>query len=81
MNLSIFACNIQNGNDFMKIWMDGLRDGIKRADILRNLELIEYCALITDPEIFKYVLDDKLVIPISMRYSYHKFFWELSKRR
>ena len=57
------------------------RDGIKRADILRNLELIEYCALITDPEIFKYVLDDKLVIPISMRYSYHKFFWELSKRR
>ena len=57
------------------------RDGIKRADILRNIELIEKCALLIDPIVLDYVIDDKLIIPADMRYSYRKFFWELSKRR
>lgn len=56
------------------------RDGIKRGDILRNLELIEYCAEITDRNILQYVIN-YAAVPVEMRYSYRKFFWELSRRR
>lgn len=57
------------------------RDGIRRADIYRNVELIEYCAMITDRNILRYVTDDRISLPAEMRYSYRRFFWELSKRR
>ena len=56
------------------------KDGIKRADILRNIELIEYCALITDRDILRFVTKGAPV-PTEMRYSYRRFFWELSRRR
>lgn len=56
------------------------RDGIKRADIRRNVELIEYCALITDRNVLHYVTEG-ISLPVYMRYSYRMFFWELSKRR
>ena len=56
------------------------RDGIKRGDIRRNVELIEHCAAITDRDILQYVTEG-LTIPVELRYSYRKFFWELSKRR
>ena len=56
------------------------RDGIRRGDILRNIELIEYCAEITDRDILRYVTE-KIELPIEMRHSYVIFFWELSKRR
>lgn len=56
------------------------KDGIRRADIRRNVELIRYCAMITDRNILRYVTEG-LIIPVEMRYSYRRFFWELSKRR
>lgn len=56
------------------------RDGIKRADIRKNMELIEYCVLITDRNILRYVTEG-ISLPVSMRYSYRRFFWELSRRR
>ena len=57
------------------------KDGIKRGDILRNVELIEYCAMITDRDILRYVTEGGLKLPIELKYSYRRFFWELSKRR
>ena len=57
------------------------RDGIKRCDICRNVELIEYCAMITDRDILRYVTDSGIGLPAELRYSYRRFFWELSKRR
>lgn len=56
------------------------RDGIRRGDIRRNVELIEYCARITDRDILRYVTEG-ISLPVYMRYSYKRFFWELSKRR
>lgn len=56
------------------------RDGIKRGDICRNVELIEYCAMITDRDILRYVTEG-ISIPVELRYSYRRFFWELSRRR
>lgn len=56
------------------------RDGIRRGDIRRNVELIEYCARITDRNILRYVTES-IDLPAEMRYSYRRFFWELSKRR
>lgn len=56
------------------------KDGIKRADILRNVELIEYCSMITDRDILPYVTEG-IRLPVELRYSYRRFFWELSKRR
>lgn len=57
------------------------RDGIRRADILRNIELIEYCAMITDRDILRYVTEGGVHLPVELRYLYRRFFWELSKRR
>lgn len=57
------------------------RDGIRRGDIRRNVELIEYCALITDRDILRYVTEDRISLPVEMRYSYRRFFWELSRRK
>lgn len=57
------------------------RDGIKRGDIRRNVELIEYCARLVGFDILPYVTTEKLVLPIELRYLYSRFFWELSRRR
>lgn len=57
------------------------RDGIKRADIARFIELIEACANLVDIDILPYVTKEKLKLPVEMRYSYSRFFYELSKRR
>ena len=56
------------------------RDGIRRADICRYVELIENCVRITDSAVFPYIVSN-LELPTELRYSYRKFFWELSKRR
>lgn len=57
------------------------RDGIRRADIKRYVELIEYCVGLTDKDILLYVTNAELSLPVELRYSYRRFFWELSKRR
>ena len=57
------------------------RDGIRRADIRRNVELIEECARITDRDILRYVTESGICLPVELKYSYRRFFWELSKRR
>ena len=56
------------------------RDGIRRADIRKNMELIEYCAMITNRDILRYVTEG-VSLPSEMRYYYIWFFWELSRRR
>ena len=57
------------------------KDGIKRGDLKTYIEIIETCARLVDYNILKYVTNSKLNLPIEMRYSYIRFFWELSKRR
>ena len=57
------------------------KDGIKRAEIRHYVELIETCAQLTDRNILPYVTNGDLELPVELRYSYRRFFWELSKRR
>jgi hypothetical protein len=57
------------------------RDGIRRADIKKNVEMIEECAGLVGNDILRFVTEDKIVLPIEKRYEYRKFFWELSRRR
>lgn len=57
------------------------RDGIKRAEIRRYVEMIEECARLTDPDILRFVTVEGISLPIEKYYSYRKFFWELSRRR
>lgn len=57
------------------------RDGIKRATIRGYLDLIEYCARLTDANILPYVIGERWPVPVELRYSYSRFFFELSKRR
>ena len=56
------------------------RDGIRRGDIRRYVELIEYCAMITNRDILPFVTEG-IPVPSDMRYYYIWFFWELSRRR
>lgn len=57
------------------------KDGIRRGDIRRNIELIEECARLVGNDILPFVTEDKIMLPVEKRYEYRRFFWELSKRR
>jgi len=57
------------------------RDGIKRGDLKTYMDLIEFCAQLTDGDILPFVTISGIDIPSEKLYSYRKFFWELSKRR
>ena len=57
------------------------RDGIRRAQIGRNIELIEECARLVGKDILRFVTESQTVLPTELRYQYRLFFWELSKRR
>lgn len=57
------------------------RDGIRRGDLKSYIELIESCARSVDSDILPYVTNDKVLLPAELRYAYHRFFWELSRRR
>lgn len=57
------------------------RDGIKRADICRYVELIEQCANETGGNILRFVTEPGITVPIEEIYFYKKFFWILSRKR
>ena len=57
------------------------RDGIRRADIRRNVEMIEECARLVGNDILHFVTEGGISIPEERRYDYKRFFWELSRRR
>lgn len=57
------------------------RDGIKRGDLRRNIELVEECARLVGNDILRFVTDDSLAMPSDRMYDYRRFFWELSRRR
>lgn len=57
------------------------RDGIKRADILRNIELVESCAQLVGNDILHFVTRSGIIMPKDKIYDYRRFFWELSRRR
>lgn len=57
------------------------RDGIRRAQIGCNIELIEECARLVGKDILRFVTESQTVLPTELRYQYRLFFWELSKRR
>ena len=57
------------------------RDGIRRAQIGHNIELIEECARLVGKDILRFVTESQTVLPTELRYQYRLFFWELSKRR
>jgi hypothetical protein len=57
------------------------RDGIKRADLRTNIELIETCANSIDRDILRFVTIEGASLPAEFWYQNRMFFWELSKRR
>lgn len=57
------------------------RDGIKRADICRYVELIEQCANETGGDVLKLVTVPGITVPSDQLYFYRKFFWILSQKR
>ena len=56
------------------------KDGIRRGDMKTWIGLIEECAMITNPELLRFVTEG-IALPVELRYDYSRFFWELSKRR
>ena len=57
------------------------RDGIKRADICRYVELIEQCANETGGTVLRFVTEPGITVPVEEIYFYKKFFWILSRKR
>ena len=57
------------------------RDGIKRAEIIRFVDLIQTCAYDTNRELLPFVTGERAGMPSELLYFYYKFFWELSRRR
>lgn len=57
------------------------RDGIKRAEIIRFVDLIQTCAYDTNRDLLPFVTGESISIPSELLYFYRKFFWELSRRR
>ena len=57
------------------------RDGIKRAEIIKYIKLIEECAELTGVDILALVTTPGISIPAERIYDYKKFFWLLSRRR
>ena len=57
------------------------RDGIKRADIIKFIDLIDSCVYDTNRNLHEFVIYDRISMPSELMYYYRKFFWELSMRR
>ena len=57
------------------------RDGIKRADIIRFVDLVDSCVYDTDRNLLRFVTESGNPVPSELLYFYYKFFWELSRRR
>lgn len=57
------------------------RDGIKRAEIVRFVDLIQTCAYDTNRDLLPFVTGESTSMPSELLYFYRKFFWELSRRR
>ena len=57
------------------------RDGIKRAEIVRYVKMIEQCAYETGDDTLPLVTTPGITIPSDKLYFYKKFFWLLSQIR
>lgn len=57
------------------------RDGIKRADIIKFVDLIDSCVYDTNPNLHEFVTASGSSLPVELMYYYRKFFWELSRKR
>ena len=57
------------------------RDGIKRGDLKTYMDMVESCTRSTGADILRFVTTDGILIPSEVRYSYRRFFWELSRKR
>ena len=62
-------------------WDTTQRDGIRRGDLLTNIQMIEECADSTDRDILRFVTVEGLRLPPELWYSNRMFFWKLSQRR
>ena len=57
------------------------RDGIRRADLITNIRMIEECADSTDRDILRFVTVDGIILPSELWYQNRIFFWKLSQKR
>lgn len=57
------------------------RDGIKRADLIHYIDLVDSCVCDTNINLLQFVIFDGNTMPPELMYYYRKFFWELSRRR
>ena len=55
------------------------RDGIRRADLIRNITMLEECAGSTDPNLLDIVTVEGRTIPSELWYQHRIFFWKLSQ--
>ena len=57
------------------------RDGIRRADLKTNIDMIRECADSTDRELLRFVTVEGISLPPELWYQSRIFFWKLSQRR
>ena len=57
------------------------RDGIRRADLIRNITMVEECANSTDRSLLGFVTVEGSSLPTELWYQQRIFFWELSQMR
>lgn len=57
------------------------KDGIRRADLKTNIDMIEECANSIDRDILRCVTTEGVSAPPELWYQYRMFFWKLSQKR
>ena len=57
------------------------RDGIRRADLIRNIMMIEDCANSTNRSLLDFVTVEGRILPPELWYQQRIFFWKLSQMR
>lgn len=57
------------------------RDGIRKADLKTNIEMIEACADSTDLELLRFVTVEGISLPPELWYQNRIFYWKLSQMR
>ena len=57
------------------------RDGIRRADLIRNITMIEECANSIDRNLLRFVTVEGSTIPAELWYQQRIFLWKLSQMR
>lgn len=57
------------------------RDGIRRADLIRNITMIEECANSIDRNLLRFVTVEGSSLPPELWYQQRIFFWKLSQMR